>query len=116
MAYLGRSRKIRLTTKTVALMNQLAFFVLLLLPLAALAQTKPKVSKDAEAYFNRGLAKYYQEDYTGAIADYTKAIEIDPKLAAAYYNRGAAKARLKDYTGAIADYFVPRLFAKRRNG
>ena len=29
-------------------------------------------------------------DYDGAIADFTKAIELDPKYATAYYNRGSA--------------------------
>jgi len=55
-------------------------------------------------YFNRGNTKYNQGDYTGAIADYTKAIEIDPKSPSAYNNRGNVKCKLQDYTGAIADY------------
>jgi tetratricopeptide (TPR) repeat protein len=64
------------------------------------------------AYNNRGLAKYQLVDYRGAVADYTKAIKIDPNYAATYTNRGAAKAKLGDYRGAIADYnktieFVP---------
>ena len=44
------------------------------------------------------------EDYTSAISDYTKAIELDPQYADAYNNRGASKGRLKDYQGAIADF------------
>ena len=44
------------------------------------------------------------EDYKGEIADYNKAIEVDPKHHFAYYNRGIAKAYLKDYRGAIDDY------------
>jgi tetratricopeptide (TPR) repeat protein len=39
-----------------------------------------------------------------AIADYTKAIEINPNYASTYYNRGILKKDLKDYSGAIADY------------
>ena len=31
-----------------------------------------------EAYFGRGQAKFYLKDYYGAIADYTKAIDINP--------------------------------------
>ena len=42
------------------------------------------------------------EDLT--IADYSKAIEINPNDAIAYRDRGAAKFDLKDYRGAIADY------------
>ncbi len=48
--------------------------------------------------------KYETGDYQGAIADWGKAIEINPQYADAYYNRGNAKRDLKDYQGAIADY------------
>ena len=44
------------------------------------------------------------KDYNGAIADYTKAIELNPNYANAYYNRGISKHNLKDYNGAISDY------------
>ena len=37
------------------------------------------------------LSKNSSGDYAGAIEDYTKAIELDPKDAVAYYNRGYAK-------------------------
>ena len=40
----------------------------------------------------------------GAIADYTKAIKLNPNYADAYYNRGVAKSNLQDYDGAIADF------------
>ncbi len=55
-------------------------------------------------YFYRGNAKGDLKDYQGAIADYSKAIAIDPQYAGAYNNRGNAKGDLKDYQGAIADY------------
>ena len=58
----------------------------------------------AEEYFYRGYDKSYKGDYNGAIADYTKAIEINPNFADAYYNRGSSKNDLKDYNGAIADF------------
>jgi len=57
----------------------------------------------AKEYLDNGSAKYYQEDYTGAVADFTRAIELDPNYAVAYNNRGAAKDELKDYIGAIED-------------
>ena len=50
------------------------------------------------------LAKAHLKQYTEAIADYDKAIELDPKLAPAYMNRGVAKYNLKQYSEAIADY------------
>ncbi|MEN2370608.1 tetratricopeptide repeat protein, partial [Leuconostoc lactis] len=39
-----------------------------------------------------------------AIADYSKAIELQPDYASAYYNRGTSFFALKDYEKAIADY------------
>ena len=57
------------------------------------------------ADFNkRGLAKSDKGDLDGAIADYTRAIELDPKYASAYHNRGIAKSDKGDLDGAIADY------------
>ena len=38
------------------------------------------------------------------IADYTKAIELDPNYALAYYNRGMLKGDLNDHNVAVADY------------
>jgi tetratricopeptide (TPR) repeat protein len=40
---------------------------------------------------NSGVEKYEQGDYQGAMDDWSKAIEIDPRQTLAYYNRGNAK-------------------------
>jgi len=53
------------------------------------------------AYFNRGAV---QNDRQSEIADYTKAIEIDPDYLSAYIYRGYAYTRIKDYDHAIADF------------
>ena len=58
----------------------------------------------ATEYYNRGVEKSDLKDYTGAISDYNKAIELNPDFASAYYNRGFAKDHLKNYNGAITDY------------
>ena len=42
----------------------------------------------AEKYFKLGEQKYNKKDYQEAIADYDKAIELNPKYFDAYYNRG----------------------------
>jgi tetratricopeptide (TPR) repeat protein len=61
------------------------------------------ITDNVEEYYNRGLSKNSLQDYKGAIADFTKAIEIKPEYALAYYERGLAKYFLQDYKGAIAD-------------
>ena len=58
----------------------------------------------ATQYFDQGVEKYDTGNYQGAIDDWSRAIEINPKNALAYYNRGLAKDDLQDYQGAIADY------------
>jgi len=57
-----------------------------------------------EAYYRRGIAKYYLGNYEEAIADYDEAIRLKPDFAMAFYNRGNAKDNLKDYKGAINEY------------
>ena len=58
----------------------------------------------ARDYCNRGLAKQKQGDLKGALADYDRAIEINPHDAAPYNNRGLAKMAMGDLDGALADY------------
>ncbi len=58
----------------------------------------------ADAYTNRGVARYMQEDLVGAVADYDEAIRLDPEFAMAYITRGDARYDLGDRSGAIADY------------
>ena len=43
-------------------------------------------------------------DYQGAIADYNKALEIDPQGAFTYANRGLAKKFGNDLLGACDDW------------
>jgi tetratricopeptide (TPR) repeat protein len=44
-----------------------------------------------------------KRDLDGAIADYNRAIELDPKFAAAYFHRGIAKQAKGDLKAAIGD-------------
>ena len=90
-------------------------------------------SKHAKAYCSRGLLKIFAEDfgeswsgqvtigdpysflsgenpknytiknYSGALNDLDKAIEINPKFANAYYVRGVIKFHCHDFAGAIRD-------------
>jgi len=55
----------------------------------------------AMTFLNRGLGRSNPDM---AIADYTQAIRLEPKLVAAYHNRGIAYANKGDYEKAIIDY------------
>ncbi len=52
--------------------KSILLLLILLIPVLALAQT-------AEEYHNKGVAKKNLGDYKGALQDFNKAIELDPK-------------------------------------
>ena len=58
----------------------------------------------AIVYINRGGAYDYKGEYDRAIADFDKAIELNPKDGGAYINRGAVNYHKGEYDRAIADY------------
>ena len=58
----------------------------------------------AEEYNSRGNTYYDQGKYDLAIADYTRAIQLNPKYNVAYNNRGYAYNNQGKYDLAIADY------------
>jgi len=60
--------------------------------------------KDANVYYNRGVVKENEGDWDGAIADYSKAIELKPTDDINYFKRGVAKGHKGDFDGAIADF------------
>lgn len=76
--------------------------------LSVLALGSPLITANANPlarqYFDQAVDKYDAGNYQGAIADYTKSLEINPRNSNSYYNRGNAKIRSNDYQGAIADY------------
>jgi len=61
-------------------------------------------SNFAPAYVNRGLAKFEQGNFAGALADFDRAVTLGQRDYEIYVNRALAKARLKDYPGAIKDF------------
>ena len=57
----------------------------------------------AHDYYDRGMKGVLLGDRKSAIADLTKAIEMDPKMTAAYDGRATGRLIEEDFDGAIAD-------------
>jgi|TARA_B110000211_G_C13784128_1_gene423286 tetratricopeptide (TPR) repeat protein len=70
----------------------------MLVPFIGTAQT---TSLD---YSKLGVEKYNNKDYFGAIADFTKVIELNPKSGNAYKNRGLAKEKIFALGSACNDW------------
>ena len=64
----------------------------------------PGYGQTAEEFYQKGNDKFKLQDYTGAIADYSSCIEINPTNINCYIKRGDAKDSLEKYAGAIVDY------------
>ena len=58
----------------------------------------------ANAFMNRGAARYDKGDLEGALRDYEEAIRLTPDYAKAYFNRGIARRAKGDLDGALRDY------------
>jgi tetratricopeptide (TPR) repeat protein len=54
--------------------------------------------------YTKGNVYSDMDNYQAAIADYDRAIELDPQLAGAYYNRGLTHDEMGNAQAAIADY------------
>ena len=57
-----------------------------------------------EAYDLRGNTKMFLSQYEGAIIDYSKAIELNPKDAYLYFFRGLSYESLELYEDALRDF------------
>jgi tetratricopeptide (TPR) repeat protein len=63
----------------------------------------PKQPDDQRAMISGNL-KLRNKDINGAIADFSRAISINPSNGGYYLTRAGAKGKNRDYIGAIADY------------
>ena len=55
-------------------------------------------------YFQKGSSLFHQSNFTDAIIQFDKAINLNPSYTEAYGDRGASKANLGQYEGAVLDY------------
>lgn len=59
---------------------------------------------NAVEFFNQGVDKAQKGNYQGAIEDFNKALQLNPKLIEGYCNRGLARIGLGDIEAAIGDF------------
>ena len=71
---------------------------------ASHSQDRPVSHKTSEQWYQSGNKYFQQGNYTAAIEDYDRAINLNPEYAIAYYNRGNAKYKLEQYEAAITNY------------
>jgi tetratricopeptide (TPR) repeat protein len=74
-------------------------------------EAKPSLTPEEErrqaraaAHFVRGRTHYEQKEYSQAVDQYTKAIQMDGKDPQAFYQRGLSYVAQNEYQEAIADY------------
>ncbi|MBC7854902.1 MAG: tetratricopeptide repeat protein, partial [Pirellulaceae bacterium] len=61
----------------------------------------------AMTYHYRGRAyQWHKHDYAKAVADFTEALRLDPKIEMVHYRRGNAYHELKEYAKAEEDYAI----------
>ena len=80
-------------------MRKLLFILLLILPLAALAQSAQELVQDAQQKQRSG-------DLAGAAAEYRQFLQMHPEATAIHSNLGAALAGLGRFEEAIAEYKI----------
>lgn len=76
-------------------------FIFLLLNSCGLSSDEDKV--EAQNYYEQGKDKLQDENYSGAIIDFNKSIEIDPNNSDAFYSRAQAKEAEGDLSGMFSD-------------
>jgi tetratricopeptide (TPR) repeat protein len=64
-----------------------------------------------DIYLDRGRAYLEHGDHRQAVADFTSAIELEPKRGYAYFERGVAHAKMGEYVKALLDFreAIPRI-------
>jgi hypothetical protein len=67
------------------------------------SETQTAPNDNGEAYFEQAKLKDRKKDYRGALADTSRAIQINPNNAEFYDYRAYIKRTIKDFQGALAD-------------
>ena len=64
-----------------------------------------KYPKHPQILFTRGISRGFQENYSGAVADITRAIRLEDDHADYYFYRAYFKSKMGNEKGAISDYY-----------
>lgn len=78
--------------------TQLAVLMILILLTAGCRKNNPWY------HYKDATAKYQLGDFMGAVAGYTRAIELNPGFTEAYYSRAICQSRLGSYDQALNDF------------
>ncbi len=85
-------------------MKKFFFILVAMAALLAASQAWAAEAGTAQDYLVKGNEQFKAGNLDPAIADYTKALELDPKLAWAYNNLGAIFVQKDDFDHAIPAY------------
>ncbi|MEM9541509.1 MAG: pentapeptide repeat-containing protein [Cyanobacteria bacterium P01_E01_bin.42] len=76
----------------------------------------PYLQESAESLYVRGMNEARQNNYTGAIQYYDRALQVNPQFALAYLGRGFMLYRLTDERGAMENVQIAaQLFEQQGN-
>jgi len=62
------------------------------------------IGQTSNEFYENGIKKHQNQDYKGAIKEYTKAIKENKENKDAYFNRGTCEFALKDFDAAMVDF------------
>lgn len=68
------------------------------------AEKATKIQANAQSYFVLANALHRNKNYSGALKNYNKAIQLDAKMVEAYLARANNKKKLGDHRGAESDF------------
>ncbi len=67
-------------------------------------QKIPVDKTSLQQFYNQGVQKLAQGNFNGAVEDFDKVLQLNPRYYEGYCLRGLAKAQLQDFQAALADY------------
>ncbi|VEP13907.1 hypothetical protein H1P_2260008 [Hyella patelloides LEGE 07179] len=71
--------------------------------------------KSANSFYDKGLIYSIYQKYPEAIANYDRALALNPELILGYYHRGIAREKLGEIATAIQDFQKAQSLAQKQN-